>query len=178
MVDNNHRVPLVELALLPSTPAKAPAGLRRQDRNTAMDCQDDGAWHALCRLRPLSLACWVAVGHAFSPHPSNHNSHLTVATRSWRVVGRVPEGPGWSHVAVVAHHFSIDVKCAHRLDCPGELRRTVVPVPVHKPVVLPAAQPLMSSAHRFDCPRELRCTAIPVATISWCVVGGVPERPD
>jgi hypothetical protein len=31
MVDNNHRVPLVELALLPSTPAKAPAGLRCSD---------------------------------------------------------------------------------------------------------------------------------------------------
>jgi hypothetical protein len=94
-----------------------------------MDGWADGARHALCRLRPWSLACRAAVGQAFSLHLSNHDSRLTVAARSWRAVGRVPEGPGWSHMAVVALHSAIDVKCTRRLDYPGELRCTVVLVP-------------------------------------------------
>jgi hypothetical protein len=68
------------------------------------------------------------MGHAFFPHISNH-ARLTIVTRSWRAVGGVLERPGWSHVAVVALHSTVDVKGARRLDCPRELRCTVVPVP-------------------------------------------------
>jgi hypothetical protein len=110
MAGDNHRVPPAELALLPYTLAKAPAGSRCGDCcRTAMDGRADGARHALCQLRPWSLACQTAVGEVFSLHLSNHDSRLTVATRSWRTVGRVPKRPGWSHVAAVALHSAIGV---------------------------------------------------------------------
>jgi hypothetical protein len=150
----------------------------RQDRNTTMNGRANGARHALCRLRPWSLACRGAVGEAFSSHLSNHDSRLTVTTKSWYAVGQVPEMPGWSHMAVVALHSAIDVKCAHCLDCPEELRHTVVPVPAPQAggVTSPSAIDV-KCARRFDCPGVLGRTTVPVATRSWCAVGGVPERP-
>jgi hypothetical protein len=143
-----------------------------------MDGQADGAQHALCRLRPWSLACPEAVEEALSPHLSNHDSRLTVATIRWRAVGRVPERSGWSHMAAMALHSSIDVKCARRLDCPGELRRTIIPVPAPQAGGVTSRSTIdVKCARHFDYPRELRCTTVPVATRSWCAVGGVSEGP-
>jgi hypothetical protein len=97
-----------------------------------------------------------------------------VATRSWHAVGRVLERPSWLHMAAVALHSAIDVKCSRRLDCPRELRRTVVPV------LAPQAGGVTSRlaidvkcACRFDCLGELRRTVIPVATRTWSHVAVV-----
>jgi hypothetical protein len=90
----------------------------------------------------------------------------------------VPKRLGWSHVAAVALHSTIDVKCALHLDCPRELRSTVVLVPTPQAGGITSRSTIdVKCAYRFNCPRELRCTAVPVATRSWSVVGGMPERP-
>jgi hypothetical protein len=142
-----------------------------------MDGRADGARHALCQLWPLSLACRAVVGHVFSPHISNDDSCLTVTTKSLCVVVGVPERLGWSHGAVVALHSTIDVKCARQLDCPRELRCTVVPVPTPQAGGVTSHSAIdVKCARRFDCPGELRRMAIPVATRSWCAVGALPER--
>jgi hypothetical protein len=64
-----------------------------------MHGQADGAQHALRRLWPSSLACRPVVGQVFSL--------------------------SWPHVAAVALHSAIDVKCTRRIDCLRELRLSV-----------------------------------------------------
>jgi hypothetical protein len=132
MAGDNHHVHPVELALLSSTPAKAPAGPR------CGDCcrTETPQWMAgpmgpsmLCADCGFVASMLGSGGIAFSPDLSNHDSRLTVPTRSWCVVGGVPERPSWSHVAAVALHLAIDVKCTRRVDYHGEPRRTTVPVP-------------------------------------------------
>jgi hypothetical protein len=100
----------------------------------------------LCRLRPSLLACRALVGQAFSPDLSNHDSHVTVATRSWRAMGGVPERPGLSHVAVVALHTALRSSAPTAstvLESSGA--RPFLPL-LHRLVALLAARPLMSSA--------------------------------
>jgi hypothetical protein len=81
-------------------------------------------------------------------------------------------------MVVVALHSAIDVKSARRLDYPGELRRTVVPIPAPQAGNVTNRSSIgVKCTRRFDCRGELRRMAVPLATRSWCAVGGVPERP-
>jgi hypothetical protein len=77
-------------------------------------------------------------------------------------VGGVPERPGWSHVATVAFHFTVDVKC---ICCPEELRRTTVPVPARQASGVASRSAIdVKCTHRADCPGELRGMDVPVPT--------------
>jgi hypothetical protein len=143
-----------------------------------MDGRADGARHALCPLWHLSLACRTAVGQAFSPDLSNHDSHLTVATKGW-CAGGVPERLGWSHVAAVALHSAIDIKCTCHVDCPEELRCTTVPVPAPQAGGVTSCLSIdVKCARRFDCPGELIRTAVPVATRSLAIDVKCARRTD
>jgi hypothetical protein len=106
------------------------------------------------------------------PRLPSHCRHHKLACSGWSA-----REAGW-HVAAVALHSAFDVKCARCLDCPGELRRTVVPVPASQAGGVTSRSTIdVKCARRFDCPKELRRTAVPVTTSSWHAVGGVPERP-
>jgi hypothetical protein len=68
--------------------------------------------------------------------------------------------PGLSHVAVVALHSAIDVKCVRH---PRELRRTAVLVPARQADGIDSRSAIdVKCARHTDCPGELRGTDVPV----------------
>jgi hypothetical protein len=136
-----------------------------------MDGRADGARHALCRLRPWSLACGAAVRGAFSPHLSNHDCRLTVATRSWRAVGRLPEGRvgrTWQPWPSTPPLMS---SAPAAWTVPETSAARSFPSLLHRLVALPADRPLMASEPAASTISESSVTQLylspPEAGVQW-----------
>jgi hypothetical protein len=172
MSGDNHRVPPVELALLSSMLAKASAGPRCGDcgRTESRDGWP-GRWGPTCSVPTVAFVAGMpdsgGTGVLSRYIKSRFPSHC--CTKGW-CAGGVPERLGWSHMAAVALHSAIYIKCTCRVDCPEELRCTTVPVPAPPAGGVTSCLSIdVKCARHFECPGELMRTAIPFATRSLAI---------
>jgi hypothetical protein len=118
MVGDNHRVPLVELALLSSMLAKAPMGSRCGDysrKETTQWMVEPMGPDKLCAV--FGLHRWHAgqrwtcvLSISIKPQFPSHYHHQKLACSGWSA-----REAGLSDVAAVALHSAIDVKCSRQL---------------------------------------------------------------
>jgi hypothetical protein len=146
-------------------------------QKAVMDGRADGARHALCPLWPLSLACRTAVGQAFSPDISNHDSRLTVAPKAGVLVEcpRGWAGRTWRPWPSTLPFISSAPVVSTVLKSSGA---RPFPSLLHRPAALPAACPLMSSVPATSNVPENSCARLYLSPPeAWPLMSSAPATP-